>query len=95
MVQASASCFRLFRQCAAWDPPRALFNTGKSSLAKSATMAITTSSSINENARGLRRAHLGTTTIFVVFEARRVRARGLHHSFPRVGRLSSAGVAVA
>ena len=37
-------------------------------------------------------AHLDTTTVFGLFETRRVRARGLHRPFSLVGRLPSAGV---
>jgi hypothetical protein len=53
MAQASPSCFRLLRQTAAWDPPRALLSTGQRRLAKSPTTAMTTNSSISENAGAL------------------------------------------
>src|ERR1035441_6874813 len=49
MNQAYCSCLRLFRQAMPWPFALALFKAGRSSAARIAMMAITTSSSMRVN----------------------------------------------
>src|ERR1035437_4421464 len=52
MNQAYCSCLRLFRQAMPWPFALALFKAGRSSAARIAMMAITTSNSIRVNPEG-------------------------------------------